>query len=90
LEASSDAPESIASASFRRFWGRHDVLNESRAPKLIHHPVAGDLHFTFQSFALPDDPDQLLVTFTVEPGSPSDDRLRMLASLDDAPVPDTQ
>ncbi len=35
--------------------------------KLINHPVAGPLEFRYETLALPDDPDQVIVAYTVEP-----------------------
>ena len=48
--------------------------------KLLHHPVVGDLELTFESFPLAGDPAQSLLTYTAEPGSPSEDALNLLAS----------
>ena len=48
--------------------------------KLIHHPVVGDLELAFESFPLAADPRQNLLTYTAEPGSPSQDALSLLAS----------
>lgn len=47
--------------------------------KLIHHPVVGDLELAFESFPLAADPSQSLLTYTAEPGSPSQDALNLLA-----------
>jgi hypothetical protein len=48
--------------------------------KLLHHPVVGDLDLPFESFPLAADPSQSLLTYTAEPGSPSQDALNLLAS----------
>jgi hypothetical protein len=48
--------------------------------KLIHHPVVGDLELPFESFPLAADPGQSLLTYTAEPGSPSQDALSLLAT----------
>jgi len=42
--------------------------------------VVGDLELAFESFPLAADPSQSLLTYTAEPGSPSQDALRLLAS----------
>jgi MmyB-like transcription regulator ligand binding domain len=46
----------------------------------IRHPVAGDLHLSFEVMELPADPGLALVAFSAEAGSPDDDALRFLAS----------
>jgi hypothetical protein len=48
--------------------------------KLVHHPVVGDLDLPYESFLLPAEPSVSLVTYTAEPGSPSEDALNLLAS----------
>ena len=48
--------------------------------KLIHHPVVGDLDLAYESFPLATDPRESLLTYTAEPGSPTQDALTLLAS----------
>jgi MmyB-like transcription regulator ligand binding domain len=48
--------------------------------KRFHHPIVGDLELAFESFPLAADPSQSLLTYTAEPGSPSQDALNLLAS----------
>jgi MmyB-like transcription regulator ligand binding domain len=59
---------------FFRDWDK--VANVKR----FHHPVVGDVELAFESFPLAADPSQSLLTYTAEPGSPSKDALRLLAS----------
>ncbi|MFD9158781.1 hypothetical protein [Streptomyces goshikiensis] len=47
--------------------------------KRYHHPFAGDLTLGFEAFTPIGEPDQTLGLYTVEPGSPSENALRMLA-----------
>lgn len=70
----------IASETFRELWARHDILEQSRGPKRVAHPVAGDLEFDYQTLLPPDDPDQFLVTLVPRAGSATTERLRLLAS----------
>jgi hypothetical protein len=44
------------------------------------HPVVGELTLAYEAMAVPDRPDQVMVVYTAEPGSPSDDALRLLSS----------
>ena len=48
--------------------------------KHVHHPAVGDLHPTFEAMDLPADPGLSLVTYSAEPGSPSQDGLDLLGS----------
>jgi hypothetical protein len=65
---------------FRVRWAAHDVRIHTTGVKLLHHPVVGDLELAFESFPLGADPSQSLLTYTPEPGSPSQDALNLLAS----------
>jgi hypothetical protein len=60
--------------------GRPHARIHTTGVKLIHHPVVGDLELPFESFLLAADPSQCLLTYTAEPGSPSQDALNLLAS----------
>ncbi|MCC5476584.1 helix-turn-helix transcriptional regulator [Streptomyces sp. NPDC059680] len=71
---------SVKSEEFRRLWATHDVKEKSHGVKHLHHPLVGDLALNFESFRLTGDADQSLVTYHAEPGSPSADCLRLLAS----------
>ncbi|MCA2225595.1 helix-turn-helix transcriptional regulator [Nonomuraea aurantiaca] len=70
---------STRSDDFRARWARHDVRQHHIGAKPFHHPVVGDLHLTYESLALAAD-DLTLVAYGTEPGSDSEDKLRLLAS----------
>jgi transcriptional regulator with XRE-family HTH domain len=71
---------STRSNEFRGRWAAHHVRIHTTGTKRLHHPVVGDLELAFESFPLAADPSQSLLTYTAEPGSPSQDTLRLLAS----------
>jgi transcriptional regulator with XRE-family HTH domain len=71
---------STRSDEFRVRWAAHNVQIHTTGVKLIHHPVVGDLDLPFESFPIPADPSQSLLTYTAEPGSPSQDALSLLTS----------
>ena len=71
---------SMNSEAFRLLWARHDVKEKTHGIKWIHHPVVGELRFDYETFAPPGDPDLLLVVYTAQSGSPTEERLRLLAS----------
>ncbi|MER5754895.1 helix-turn-helix transcriptional regulator [Streptomyces sp. NPDC002088] len=71
---------SVKSAEFRRLWATHDVKEKSHGTKRLRHPLVGDLTLSFESFNLIDDSEQNLITYHAEPGSPSAEALRLLAS----------
>ncbi|MEU1215552.1 helix-turn-helix transcriptional regulator [Streptomyces sp. NPDC005791] len=71
---------SVKSDEFRRLWARHDVKEKSHGVKRLHHPLAGELALSYETFALPDDAEQSVVAYHAEPGSASAEALRLLAS----------
>jgi len=71
---------STRSNEFRRRWGAHHVRVHTTGVKRLHHPVVGDLDLPFESFPLAAEPGQNLLTYTAEPGSPTQDALNLLAS----------
>jgi hypothetical protein len=48
--------------------------------KRFHHPVVGELTLDFERVELTGDPGQRLTFYSAEPGSPSRERLDLLAS----------
>ncbi|WP_395244899.1 helix-turn-helix domain-containing protein [Agromyces sp. MMS24-K17] len=71
---------STRSDRFRTLWAAHDVRYHRSGVKRLHHPVVGDLELVYEAFELPADPGLQLATYTAEPGSPSADALKLLAS----------
>ena len=48
--------------------------------KTLNHPVVGELVLDWDTLTANTDPDQHLTVWTAEPGSPTHERLRILAS----------
>lgn len=65
---------------FRLWWTSHDVAARAGGTRLLRHPVVGDLVLERSTFQCAEDPGQQLVAWTAEPGSPTFDALRYLAS----------
>jgi transcriptional regulator with XRE-family HTH domain len=71
---------STRSQEFRTRWAAHNVRHHHTGRKHLHHPVVGDLQLIYEVMELPADPGLSLVVYGAEPGSPSQDALRLLAS----------
>lgn len=63
---------------FRTLWASHDVLRYRRGPKRYRHPLVGEVAFESQSFTVDGNDHLSLLVYTVEPGSPTVDALRIL------------
>lgn len=71
---------SVKSKDFRHWWASHEVRDKAHGRKHLHHPVAGELVLDFETLRLPSDPEQVLVAYTAEAGSPSEEALNFLSS----------
>jgi transcriptional regulator with XRE-family HTH domain len=69
----------LRSETFRTLWSGRVVQQRTHGRKRFRHPVAGELTLRFENFELPDFSGQRLITFTAEPGSPSESALDLLA-----------
>ena len=79
---------SLRSDRFRVLWARHDVRHKSTGVSLLRHPQAGELELRYEKLLVPATDMQTLVTYYAEPGSESEERLRLLAGLSAAdPAP---
>jgi len=79
---------STLSPEFRSLWAVHDVLLHHDGIKRLQHPGVGHLELTFQSLDLPLPGRAVhdLIIYTAEPGTASEDGLRLLASWAAAPA----
>ncbi|SCE93094.1 helix-turn-helix domain-containing protein [Micromonospora mirobrigensis] len=68
------------SDEFRRRWGAHDVRHHGSGAKTYHHHIVGDLTLAYEGLEMAAEPGLTLTVYTAEPGSPSEDALRLLAS----------
>ncbi|WP_426516439.1 helix-turn-helix domain-containing protein [Diaminobutyricibacter sp. McL0618] len=71
---------STRSDEFRCRWARHDVRLHRGGYKDFRHPVVGDLHLALDALDIPNAPGLTLTAYSADPGTPSEDGLRLLAS----------
>ena len=77
----------LKSPEFTGWWNDHRVLRRTHGAKHYYHPVAGEIHFSYESFQAPGDPDQTLCVYNVEPGSNSAQALRLISSWTASNIP---
>ena len=65
---------------FRTRWAAHNVRRHYAGTKVFHHPVVGELELAYEAMELAGGPGFTLTVYPAVPGSPSDERLRLLAS----------
>ena len=73
---------STHSHDFTRLWSSHDVRTRHEGIKRLQHPVVGYIELTYQSAELADPTRAArnLNLYTAEPGTPHEDRLKLLTS----------
>jgi transcriptional regulator with XRE-family HTH domain len=68
------------SEAFRTRWATHNVRFHNTGVKQFHHPVVGDLTLTFNRLDLVADHGLTMFTYSAEPGSRSEEALKLLGS----------
>jgi transcriptional regulator with XRE-family HTH domain len=68
------------SEAFRTRWAAHNVRFHNTGVKHLNHPVVGELYLTFNRLDLAADPGLTIFTYTAEPGSRSEEALKLLGS----------
>ncbi|MFF0311898.1 helix-turn-helix transcriptional regulator [Streptosporangium sp. NPDC004379] len=71
---------STRSDEFRIRWGAHNVRHHGTGTKRFHHQAVGDLTLAYEGLEMAAEPGLTLTIYTAEPGSPSEESLRLLAS----------
>ncbi|MER6988314.1 helix-turn-helix transcriptional regulator [Saccharopolyspora hirsuta] len=71
---------STCSDAFRTRWGAHNVRRHGSGTKNFHHHLVGELTLTYEGMELTAEPGLSFLIYTAEPGSPSQERLDLLAS----------
>lgn len=70
----------LKSPEFTTWWNDHRVLRRTHGTKHYRHPIVGNLHFSYESFQSPGDPDQTLCVYNPEPDTTTAESLRLLSS----------
>ncbi|MDA8440342.1 MAG: helix-turn-helix transcriptional regulator [Propionibacterium sp.] len=66
---------------FRQLWASHEVFTHQNGAKRINHPQVGLLELSFEALELASDPGVRILVYDAEPGSATEERLRLLGSL---------
>jgi transcriptional regulator with XRE-family HTH domain len=73
------------SEEFARLWASHDVGSEPALRKTFQHPLVGPVTVNCDVLDIADR-DQRVVIYTAEPGSPSEEALRLLSVIGTQPM----
>lgn len=72
---------SLSSERFRQLWARQDVKSRKGAPTRMHHPQVGEITLHREKLAIGGTEGQILAVYHAEPGTASEEKLALLASL---------
>jgi len=72
---------STRSEDFAELWAAHDVRIHGAGTKRFHHPEVGELTLAFEELQVTADDGLALYVYSAEPGSASEEKLRLLAPL---------
>lgn len=72
---------STRSPQFRKHWADQHVHEHRTGTKTYRHPLVGELEISYDVFEMPGEPGLFIGTYTAEEGTPSSDKLALLASL---------
>lgn len=71
---------STRSEAFRRLWGKHDVRHHGTGFKTFKHSVVGEMTLAYEGLEMESERGLTLTIYTPEPGTPSEERMQLLAS----------
>ncbi|MGW3623342.1 helix-turn-helix transcriptional regulator [Streptomyces sp. NPDC000880] len=70
----------IKSPEFRSWWADHNVREKTHGVKHYHHPLVGEMTLAYENVTFPSEDCQTMCVYTVEPNSPSETALQLLAN----------
>jgi transcriptional regulator with XRE-family HTH domain len=69
-----------ASADFARHWADYRLYEHSHGVKRFFNETVGELKVNYETLPLPADRGQTVIVYAADPGSPSAEKLQLLAS----------
>ncbi|MDX3853928.1 helix-turn-helix transcriptional regulator [Streptomyces sp. AK02-01A] len=70
----------IASPEFARYWSDYQLYEHSYGSKKFFNETVGELDLHYETLSLTGDDGQSVILYTADRNSPSEDKLRLLAS----------
>ncbi len=71
----------VNSPRFAELWAMNDARGKTHEAKVFIHPDVGRLTLEFNAFDVRGATGQQLIVYRAEPGSSSDDALKLLATI---------
>jgi transcriptional regulator with XRE-family HTH domain len=77
---------SMASPEFARFWADYRLFEHTHGTKRFFHEAVGEMQLNYEALPLPGDGGQMVVIYTADKGSPSEEKLALLSSWSATPI----
>lgn len=69
-----------ASPEFGEYWADYKVFQHTHGTKRMHHDAVGTITINYESLIPPTEPAMSLTIYSAATGSPSEEKLKILAS----------
>jgi hypothetical protein len=77
---------SVASPEFARYWADYRLFEHTPGVKRFYNEAVGEMTINYETLPLPGDAGQTVIVYSADTGSPSEEKLRLLASWAEIPV----
>lgn len=67
------------SPEFARMWADYRLSEHRHGVKRFFHEMVGDMRLNYETMQVPRHPEQTIILYTADTGSPSEEKLRLLA-----------
>jgi transcriptional regulator with XRE-family HTH domain len=71
------------SPEFARYWADYKVFQHTHGTKRFHHDAVGTMTINYESLVPPTEPGMSLIIYSAATGSPSEEKLKILADWTD-------
>ena len=76
----------VASPDFARFWADYRLFEHRHGIKHFYNETVGEMKINYETLAMPGERGQTVVVYSADKGSPSEEKLQLLASWNSAPA----
>jgi transcriptional regulator with XRE-family HTH domain len=70
----------VSSSDFARFWADYRLFEHSHGVKHFYNETVGEMKINYETLAMPGERGQTVVVYSADKGSPSEEKLQLLAS----------
>lgn len=76
----------VSSPDFARYWADYRLFEHSHGVKHFYNETVGEMKINYETLAMQGERGQTVVVYSADKGSPSEEKLQLLASWNSAPA----